>query len=314
MKKIYEFLLWNNCNNNCTFCHQRLHERKNTDKILTKEEQIKSLQLCKTFLQTTFEKGNHILLCGGEIFDVTDTWVKLHVNSLLSQVIDHMLADEIELLYLNTNLLYEDLELLEGFLENIKQNNLFERLRFTTSYDIEGRFNKNSELLFYKNLKYLMDTFADIRVVVNTILTKEACLRIREDRFGADYLLEYLEGQNKTKYTMKEWSDYFRVQINTIPYIQLKSDTAPTAPTKNEALATLLHLDTIMPGYLKWYAENIGLTQEKLLYEYNKANDEFVFCSSEMAECGHSVNFQLSFADSTDCFPCEVQKLLKYNK
>ena len=62
---------------------------------------------------------------------------------------------EIELLYLNTNLLYEDLELLEGFLENIKQNNLFERLRFTTSYDIEGRFNKNSELLFYKNLKYL---------------------------------------------------------------------------------------------------------------------------------------------------------------
>ena len=314
MKKIYEFLLWNNCGNNCTFCHQRAHERKIDDKILTPDEQIKSLQLCKRFLDTEFENGNHILLVGGEIFDVFDQNVKKYLIDLIKHIKNKMCNDEIELLYINTNLLYKDITLLDWFLELYKCNGLLERIKFTTSYDMVGRFtSKERELLFYRNLKHLTDVYADIKIVVNTVLTKEACKRIQEDRFGADYLLEYLKNQGKTSHNIKQWIDYFGVKINTIPYIILDYDKAPDAPTKKEVFETLLHIDTIIPGYLQEYSDNIGLKQEKLLFEYNKVVDNFVFCSSKMGDCGHSVNFQQSFGDSKDCFPCQIARLAKYS-
>lgn len=312
MKKIYEFLLWNNCSNNCTFCHQRMHERKIDDKILTPEEQIDSLKLCQKFLDTTFENGNHILLVGGEIFDVKNEQVKKQLIDLLKFVKNKMCNNEIELLYINTNLLYEDLTMLDWFLTLFEANGLIERIKFTSSYDIEGRFSSDySERLFYKNLKHLTDTYKDIRIVVNTILTKKACERICKDEFGADYLLEYLKKQGKENNTIKDWTDYFRVQINTIPFIKLNYENAPKAPTKNEVFETLLHINTVVPGYLEQYATNISLTQEKLLYEYHKDVKNFVFCSSELGKCGHSVNFKLSFEDSDECFPCEVTRLAK---
>ena len=314
MKKIYEFLLWNNCGNNCTFCHQRAHERRIDDNILTPDEQIRSLLLCREFLDTTFENGNHILLVGGEIFDIQNEQVKKVLIDLIIHIKEKMCKNEIELLYVNTNLLYENTDLLDWFLSLYETNGLIKRIKFTTSYDMVGRFtSKARELLFYKNLKRLTDTYTDIKIVVNTVLTKEACKRICEDKFGADYLLEYLQNQGKNEHTIKQWIDYFKVKINTIPYIILDYDKAPSAPTKKEVFETLLHIDAIIPGYLQEYSDNIGLKQEKLLFEYNKINNSFVFCSSKMGNCGHSVNFQQSFGDSKECFPCQIAILAKYS-
>lgn len=313
MKKIYEFLLWNNCNNNCTFCHQRSYQKKCSDKILNPQEQIESINECKNFLKTEFEKGNHILLVGGEIFDTLNEKVQESLKSLFDQVISQMLSEEIDLLYLNTNLLYQNTDLLYYFLDRIDCHNLFNRLHFTTSYDIKGRFNcQKSEMLFYKNLKTLTDTYKDIKVIVNTVLTNNACKRICEDWFGADFLLEHLKNQEKTQFTIKDWIDYFRVDINTIPYIKLDSEEAPEMPTRNTVFETLLHIDTIIPGYLETYANNISLKQEKLLFEYNKTQKKYIYCSSKNSDCGHSENFKLSFSDSDKCFPCEVKKLLNY--
>lgn len=313
MQKIYEFLLWNNCSNNCTFCHQRAHERKIDDKILTPEEQVQSLLKCEEFLNTKFEQGNHILLVGGEIFDIQNDKVKKALSQLLVCVSKMMSNNRIDLLYINTNLLYQDTTFLNWFLTLYQANGLLNRIKFTTSYDVQGRFtSKERELLFYHNLKALTDEYKDLRIVVNCVLTEEACKRIQEDHFGADYLLEYLKDQNKEIWTIKDWIDYFKVDINTIPYIRLPYDLAPTMPTKSMVFNTLLHIDSLIPGYLNDYAENIALTQEKLLWEYNKKDNEFKYCSSELADCGHSVNFQLSFKDSDECFPCAVKKLAKY--
>ena len=310
MKKIYEFLLWNNCSNNCTFCHQRAHERQIDDKILIPIEQISSLLKCQEFLNTQFEKGNHILLVGGEIFDIKNESVKNQLKALLEFVVSKMLINDIDLLYLNTNLLYKDTTLLHWFLDIVKDNKLFGRLKFTTSYDIKGRFtSKERELLFYHNLKALTDKYLDLHIIVNTVLTKEACKRIQEDQFGADYLLEYLKKQQKGRFTIKDWIEYFKVDINTIPYIKLPYDKAPEMPIKAIVFETLLHINKIIPNYLQVYADNIALTQEKLLFEYNKQDKEYKYCSSKLSKCGHSENFKLSFADSQDCFPCEIKKL-----
>ena len=316
MKKIYEFLLWNNCSNNCTFCHQRAHERKIDDKILTPKEQIESLLVCREFLQSDqFEDGNHILLVGGEIFDVTNFEVKIVLRDVLVSILDWMEKGKIDLFYINTNLLYKDTNILTEFLDRVKQRNLFDRLKFTTSYDMVGRFtSQEREQLFYKNLKFLTDIYKDIKIVVNTVFTKEACKRIQNDQFGANYLLEYLQTQEKKTCSIKDWMDYFRVQINIIPYIKLPYDLAPEMPTKKEVFDTLLYVNNIIPGYLQDYSHNIALKQEKLLFEYNKLDKEFRYCSSELSDCGHSVNFKLSFADSENCFPCEIEKLAKYKQ
>lgn len=314
MKKIYEFLLWNNCSNNCSFCHQRAHERKNDDKILTPEEQIKSLSKCKEFLDTQFENGNHILLVGGEIFDVQNKNVRAVLCELFEYIIHKQLKQEIDLFYINTNLLYENLDCLNKFLQLIQKNTLFDKLKFTTSYDIVGRYcTPERERLFYRNLKKIKDQYPEINIVVNTVLTNEACKRIQNDIFGADYLLEYLKNQNKNNWTIKEWVDYFQVTINTIPYIRLDSERAPEMPTKNTVFNTLLHINKIMPEYLRFYANNIGLRQEKRLYEYNKQNAVYVYCSSDLSDCGHSENFKRCFADSEECFPCVIEKLAQYN-
>lgn len=314
MKTIYEFLLWNNCGNNCKFCHQRAHERKIDDKILTPEQQVESLNKCKEFLESNkFEDGNHILLVGGEIFDVCNLYVKIALQNLLKQIIKWMQIGKIDLFYINTNLLYQDINLLNNFLNQIDANEFWNRLKFTTSYDIVGRFNsKDRERLFYRNLKYITDTYSKIHIVVNTVLTNAACERICNDTFGADYLLEYLKEQNRTKFTIQDWMDYFRVEINTIPYIKLDCDIAPEMPTKGIVFDTLLHIDKLIPGYLKSYADNIALTQIKNLYEYSKAEKSYKYCSSKLADCGHSENFRLSFADSEDCFPCAIQKLANH--
>lgn len=313
MKKIYEFLLWNNCSNNCTFCHQRAHERRIDDKILCPEEQIESLDKCQDFLEHNFEIGNHILLVGGEIFDIKNADVKLRLKNLLLYVMQSMMSAKIDLFYVNTNLLYVDVELLLWFLDLMEQNQLMERLKFTTSYDIKGRFTSfDRELLFYHNLKTLTDKYDKLHVVVNTVLTKEACIRIQEDKFGADYLLQYIKKQGKNNLTIKDWMDYFRVEVNTIPYIRLTSDIAPEMPTKKMVTSTLFHIDNIIDGYLERYANNIALTQEKCLYEYNKVQKEYIYCSSALSNCGHSINFKLSFSDSDECFPCAMLNLIKY--
>lgn len=313
MKKIYEFLLWNNCNNNCTFCHQRSHERKALDKILTPSEQVEALKACGVFLNEQFEKGNHILLVGGEIFDNLNVEVKKELRYLFIDISIKMLHSEIDLLYLNTNLLYNNTELLYDCLDILKAKQLLDRVKFTTSYDIEGRFSSPYvETTFVYNLNHLIKYYPELKIVVNVVLTKSACDRIVNDTFGTDYLLAYLKTKNIQKSTIVDWINYFGVQVNAIPYIRLDYSEAPQIPSKSDVFGALLHIDSIFPGYLEWYTANITLKQEKCLFEYDKYQKIYINCSSGYSTCGHSENFKLCFKDSSECFPCAIRKLTDY--
>ena len=71
----------------------------------------------------------------------------------------------IDLLYLNTNLIYEDISGL-GFVLDLMKNK-FDRLKFTTSYDLYGRFRKKfDETLFFTNLKWIKEKFPECNIVV----------------------------------------------------------------------------------------------------------------------------------------------------
>lgn len=282
MKKIYEFLLWDNCNNNCKFCWQREQPR-----IYDKEKRKEILDEVIKFIDSDkFEKGSHILVCGGEVFDKPQDFDNL--TEFFHKIVDFMERDVIELLYINTNLIYWDTKGLMRLFQMLENShyNLLSRLRFTTSYDIEGRFkNKDSKDLMLANLKYIMDKYPTVHTVVNTILTKPACEAVLSGEFKLDKFMEQ-----------------YNCWVNLIPYIVL--DEELTAD-RTLIFKTLEHVNNICPGYLEKYVPNMSIKQEKWLYMYK--NNEFQFCSCELSpECGHSANFKKYSKEGT-CFCCDLE-------
>ena len=299
-KPIIEFLLWNDCeaHGKCAFCWQQA--KHDSSKFLNNEEKINSINCVQDFLYRNFSiqydgknkyTGNHILLVGGEIFDIKDTQVKDELMKLLTNIIFMMSLKEIDLLYLNTNLLYSDLSLLCWFLSIVQDYKLFDRLRFTTSWDLAGRFDiKEKEELFSKNIKYIKEKYPEIHIVVNSILTKQYCEKIIKDPTF-----------------VKDFQDTYKVQVNTIPYIVL---TDWLAPTKGQVMKALLAINSVIPNYIRDYVNNFSLPQPKLLYEYNSTDKDLIYCSSDIDSCGHSENFKNYCTDHTKCYICDIKQLL----
>lgn len=299
-KPIIEFLLWNNCSahGKCAFCWQQAkHE---CSKFLNDEEKINSINSVVNFLDNNFVKlsngennkytGNHILLVGGEIFDIESIVVKKSLINLIKKIIKMMCNDEIELLYINTNLLYKDLTLINWFLSIIQANGLFDRLRFTTSWDIAGRFEtEEKKELFDKNLNKIRLDYPEVHIVVNSILTKQYC----------EYVIE-------NPSFIKNFQEKYKVQVNVIPYIVL---TDWLAPTKKQVIKALLAINSMIPNYIHNYVNNFSLPQPKLLYEYNSNDKELIYCSSNMSSCGHSENFKNYCTDHNECYICNIKQL-----
>ena len=289
IKSIYEFLLWANCENNCKFCWQKHLNKK--DKFLNVSQKLDSIRAVERFLLSDkYEKGSHVLLVGGELFDTKSSE---EFQNFLSFVANEMASGNIELLYLNTNLIYENLDSICFLLDKIKDKKLFGRLKFTTSFDIFGRFSDNEkQKLMLTNLKKIKALYPEINIVVNIILTKQACEVILENKFS-----------------ILGFRQEYSVEVNTIPYIVLTNDMAAD---KQTIFKTLVHLDKEMPGYLRKYVENFDLPQKKLLYEYTAGDiNDLVFCSSDDdADCGHSINFKKYSIEQDSCFVCDIKKLL----
>lgn len=289
-KPVYEFILWNNCRNRCRFCWQR--ETGDKSAFLDDQGRIASVSAVKSFLRSdSFVRGSHVLLVGGEIFDGSDYSQESRDRfvSLFRFVSQRMLIGAVDIFYLNTNLLYPDLDLLFRCLDLAGEDGNLPRVRFTTSYDREGRFNSRGQRdLFLKNLETVCKTYPGMPVVANAILTRPMAEAI-------------LSGEE----------DFRRITdagagINAIPYIILDKRLAADFSLIRSALEKL---DSIYPGYLEKYIRNLALKQDKLVYEYRKGSG-LVFCSSDPAECGHSENFRMCLDDGS-CIICRLEKLLE---
>lgn len=281
-KKIYEFLVWDNCNNNCKFCFQREHPR-----LFNKDKRQNILDETIKFIQSDkFIKGSHILICGGEIFDKPSDFEIL--DSFFCKILEFMVNGTIDLLYINTNLIYKDLTGVVQLIRRIQTLNLFDRLKFTTSYDLEGRFkSKDDENLMLSNLKLLTGIYKDLKVVSNTILTKPVCESI-------------ISGQ----FSVKEFMETYHCWVNLIPYIVLDESLTPS---REKIFSALKKVDGECEGYLQKYVPNMAITQEKWLYMYK--DNGFKFCSCEIDPvCGHSINFK-RYSSSGTCFCCDIKEV-----
>ena len=191
-----EFLLWANCSNNCKFCWQK--KINNPECLLTSEEKIRAIDRAELKINQLQESD--ILIVGGEVFEVISQNVTLRLLKFFDSLAQGCEENKIRFLYINTNLIYEDLTIINYICNKFKS--MPEKLKFTTSYDLEGRYSsEDKKSLFLNNLKKITNTYPAINIVVNTILTKQVC---------------------NNNFSVKNFTEKYKVRlVNLIPYIPI---------------------------------------------------------------------------------------------
>lgn len=283
-----EFILWSNCPNNCQFCWQKKLNKPET--WLTDEEKVQSIEAVMDEIDTL--GYTDILIVGGEVYCPQADSVAQKLKELFDKIITRIKNDETRLLYINTNLLYEDLSFIEHYLYNGLDGDYRSRVRFTTSYDVEGRFaDEEARQLFLTNLKNLTGPHWNVTVAVNMIMTKPFCQAI----------------MNKELVLSEFTAEYHPAYINTIPYIPLH-EVDPLTPSEHEIYTALRTIEEDEPHYLRYYIEQYDTHQDRTLKEYRKG-EGLVECSSSYLECGHNSNYT-KVLSSKECFVCKIKEEL----
>lgn len=285
IKDIYQFLIWDNCNNNCQFCFL-----KTTKNIYSFQKRQLILQKVIQFLNSKkYIKNNNVLLCGGQIFDNLQNFNIL--NLFFEKIINMQLNNSINLLYINTNLIYQNVNGLYNFLNLIEKNNLFNRLIFTTSYDLQGRYkSKEDQLLFLNNLKNIKQKFPKCNMIVNTILTKKTCNSIINNQFN-----------------IFNFMDRYKCHINLLPYIIYNKNLAATRQIIFKALNKINLQNS---DYINYYIKNITLQQKRFVYKF--IQDKFIDYTCKLSQCNHSINYK-KYSSKNTCYCCDLKKYFLIN-
>lgn len=285
ISNIYEFILWDNCCNNCAFCWQ-----KHNGYISSNKEKIHSLDVVLDFIKSKkFPNNSHILVVGGEIFDNGSNDIKNELQYFWKNIIDLQTTKKIGLVYINTNLLYYDLCHLDFLLTYALEKNMLNRIKFTTSYDSYGRFNTNEKFeIFSNNLQHIMNKYQNLNCVVNTILTKHFC---ETYNYNTSFIKEIQQ-----KYTN-------RTSVNFLPYIAFDDKLIPT---RSDIYKILFNENTYNPGFLSLYTSSMALNQLKYVFKIkgNKLEDY----SCKLLECGHPENFK-RYSTANSCFVCDLLRI-----
>jgi hypothetical protein len=280
LKPIYEFLLWDACNNNCKFCF----ERQNPQRLTLAEREYSIDKLMQVIDSDTFIKGSHLLLMGGEIFDTPTVFDKL--KPLIDKVIGMMKVGDIDILYLNTNLIYKKIDILVYLLERLKENDYFSRFQMTTSYDLEGRFTPKTEQLMLHNLEYVRNKYPNCNIAVNTILSNTVCNKILS-----------------REWDVKEFAEKYKVNLMLIPYIVLLPSLSAS---RSKIFKTLKFVDDEIPNYIHSMLLNLDNHQEKRIYRFNPSTKEYEYSSCANSDCGHSINYK-TYSTKGTCFVCDLK-------
>ena len=283
-----EYLLWSNCPNNCQFCWQKKMNKPET--LLNDEEKIQAIDAVINDIDTI--GYTDILIVGGEVYCPQTPEVTAKLYELFDMITARIRDDKTRLLYINTNLLYSDYSMLEHIIYSLEIDKR-SRLRFTTSYDISGRYaDESAKQVFINSLRWLVNPHWHVSTAVNMILTKPFCQAVMNKEFSL------------SSFVQNECENYPPSYINTIPYIPLGPDD-PLKPTEHEVFTTLRMIEEDQPHYLRYYIEQYDTYQDRVLKEYRKGQG-LVECSSSYLDCGHNSNYTKVFDDGS-CYVCRIK-------
>ena len=162
---------WQDCNNKCSFCNQRLGTKVNNfGKFIkpSKESLITHTNLLLSILPI-FEAKTLISLMGGELFHKTNMPELYEGFEYLATKLNTNIYTHIQY-KIFTDLLFTDLTLLDFFIKTLHFN---KHIGIKTSFDFDGRFKSDFQLdMFIKNLKWLCSRCDNLQI--KTTITKQA--------------------------------------------------------------------------------------------------------------------------------------------
>lgn len=278
MGVMQEFLLWGNCTNQCDFCWQC--KKRDESIFLVKDEMVSCVEETIRRLDEINE-GDDVLIVGGEVLASYHPEVNSSLSRLIDRCVELLSTGKMRFLYVNTNLLYKDRTNLIYLLDAV--NGYEDRLKFTTSYDVYGRFKtKEAERLFLENLLFIKENYPKINTVVNCIITKQLVESDFDDEaFKETYGVRY---------------------VNFIPYVPVPDDRSMDVDFK-DIVRVLARVERRQRGYIDFYINDLYFNQNKALYQYHRDRG-YEECTSNYSECRHNENFKKVL--NGECFICKL--------
>lgn len=291
-----EFIVWHNCTNQCDFCWQCKKQDKTA--FLNHIEMIAAIRATEEKILNKVNDGDDVLLVGGEILNSYNELSDYELHRLLNLCASLIKKDRIRYLYINTNLIYGNRKNLTYLLDLF--NGIEDRLKFTTSYDVYGRFNHvlNTTIdslaskIWFNNMLYIKDNYPKINVVVNVIITKQLVEKVPKN-WAINW--DALQSTLGIKY------------INFIPYIPVEDDRSMDVTFK-DIVKVLSAEEKRNPGYINKYIDDFDLNQDKILYEYHK-DKGYVECTAKYSDCHHNENFKKVLGN--ECYICKLKEIFR---
>ena len=255
---------WQDCNNKCSFCNQRLGTKVNNFGKFIKPSKESLIIHTDLLLQEYYSDPTqdvNIFLMGGELFHNANELELYEGFEYLANRLAEIKHTSFKV-RIFSNLLYTDTRLILFFINKLKVLNINEEIvQLKTSYDLYGRFKSNAQVdLFVRNLKTIIDV--RIPIQVKSVLT-----------------LDTLKNYNKDLYTIKTF-----LQIKDLPHTwcleRFKDEHNDTTDITNK-FRIEKDLENFKLYYPEWYKnlENIEMlfadTKKQLLisYQYHTVND-----------------------------------------
>ena len=314
--KAIQFELWENCDNNCTFCYSKL-DRVNC----TPEQQLQNIKTVSNMLKDPekIDGYNCVALIGGEFFQgqLADPKVKEAFMDLIKQINQMIVDGLIEEVWLAATLTREN------------QSDLYEALNYfedmskiliTTSYDTNGRYHlENGKEIWLNNLKLLKDNYKGITIHTQTIITQafidesmnpETNMIMKILQYS---LLDFKLPSLYMKYacTLLKEGDKVRqhrdILMNTLHLYPEKFFIE-----RREDFIKFIYKIKRIFGNEKLKALCIPEVRSKSLYllsrDFVNGDRWDLENNDEMAPCGHMID-SYSYLDSNKCARCDVYNI-----
>ena len=246
--RFIQYELWKECRNGCEFCFNR------GQKSLNKIERLK--YIIEKLNDPEVDEFNEIGFIGGEFFDIEikNDEVRKLFYQLFDICADKIKAGKINKVYITTGLIFDIKLYLIPFLEYLRNIGISDKCLICTSYDLEYRFHTpEKKELWENNMKYLYNTFNEIRLHTEIIVTQAFIDAVLNETFsitkfkeefhtGIDYIepssgfyfndkkdaAKYLKNFFPTKSSfikfLKKTSEKHEIDLSTFLSMEVRSD------------------------------------------------------------------------------------------
>lgn len=302
MKRMVQYSVWPNCNNNCKFCL-----RKERD-FYTLDEQLISIEAIKKNIEH-IEWNNYpygISLLGGELYSITNDLLQKKFLELIKIIIDKILIQDD--LFPNakyssvTNGIYQP-NFLFKVLDLIEQYVGMQKVDLNFSYDLKYRYkdDKDREQVL-SNIKAVHNRYR-YKVGVQMIVTQNLIQMIKNEKFNINSFIEKDIAGNElsllyphpinTGYILDDFKFKRRDLLWFLSYLRnnnMKTYSNFMYSTKNS-------------GTFKY----TGLSDKKNKIKYDYLQEPKLSDGKEILndKCGHSMLYQC-YEDSNKCLLCDL--------